>query len=75
MVIVEYLTHLFVTNSNFTARFTNLSYHGIKHLFDKHEVNYSWFKIKQVLELKIKLEQLNFCYNFNTIMSFDTINI
>ena len=71
----EYPTRLVVPATNFTAGFANLGYRGIKALFENHGVTFDRHTIVQASDLKGKLEGLNIRCNFDTVVSFDAVNM
>ena len=71
----EYPTRLVVPATNFTAGFANLGYRGIKAIFEKHYISFSKYNITQALHLKGELETLNIRCNFDSIISFDAVDM
>jgi hypothetical protein len=60
---------------NFTAAFAHVAQHGVKHILDKHKINYSKKTIIQSSDLKEKLEKLQIHRPRNSISSVDCIAI
>ena len=67
----NYPTRLVVPATNFTARFPQAGYLGIKAIFDKNNVNYAKRTIVQASDLKETLEKLNISNKDTTIVSID----
>ena len=61
--------------TNFTAKFSNIGYFGIKIIFYKEKVNYSLVSIVQAYELKERLERLKIKRDEVKIASVDEINM
>ena len=72
---VKYPTCLVVSATNFTAGFANPGYRGIKAIFKNHGVTVDCHTIIQASDLKGKLEVLNIRCKFDTVVSFDTVNM
>jgi hypothetical protein len=59
----------------FTAAFAHVAQYGVKHILDKHKINYSNKTIIQASDLKEKLEKLQIHRCRNSISSVDCIAI
>jgi hypothetical protein len=67
----DHPTRLVVPAKNFTADFPHVGQHGIRHILDRNEIDYSKKTIIQASHLKQKLEQLQIKHSECTIISFD----
>ena len=64
-----------VPATNFTSGFASLRYRGIWAAFDRERFRIGQHNIVQASDLKSKLELLNISCNFNTVVSFNAVNI